>query len=237
MNYQKLKNKIISKWTKIRLAPIHVFCLHHVSACFNHSTMIEGDWMELKQFKQCIMNLQKSYTFISLVEAQEYLKNNFFRWRKYAVLTFDDGWESLKEILPWLIEQNIPVTLFLNPQYMDGKHYRNRVTERYLTRDEVQQFIANSNGLIKIGMHGIEHFDVSKMNTSDFKAYFCKSLVSTKAIDHESFIPFWAYTWGRHNVMTDEILKEKRIVPVYMDGMKNYIDANCIHRELLECYK
>ena len=49
---------------------------------------------------------------------------------------------------------------------------------------------------------------------------------------HSRYIPFHAYTYGDHNVTSDDILNQKSVVPVMIDGLKNYNDKRAIHREL-----
>lgn len=216
----------------MRLQPIQVFCLHHVCEHFDSESMHEGDWMALDEFKQKVMAMRQSgLRFISLREAHERLKNEDFRFKNYAVLTFDDGYASLREVLLWLKENGIPVTLFINPDYAAGRAYRESDKEQYLTMDE----LAELN--VEIGMHGLQHLDVTKMSEDEFREFVEQSYQQTSIINRQSFISFWAYTWGRHNAMTDRVLKEKGIIPVFIDGMKNYNDSTCIHRELLDNYK
>ena len=50
---------------------------------------------------------------------------------------------------------------------------------------------------------------------------------------HPNYIPFWAYTYGEHTDASDERLRAQYIVPVYIEGLKNYNEQNLIHRELL----
>ena len=111
----ELYHMIRRKWMKLRLQPIRIFCLHHVCEQFNSDVMYACDWMALDEFKQKINVLRnQGYQFISLTDAYEYLKKDWFRRKKYAVLTFDDGYKSLLEVLPWLEEQQIPFALFIN---------------------------------------------------------------------------------------------------------------------------
>lgn len=220
------------KWLHLRLRPIRVFCLHHVCEHFDAESMHEGDWMALDEFKQKVLAMQQSgVQFISLSDAHRIISNQqsaiSIRFQRYAVLTFDDGYASLKEVLPWLKEQNIPVTLFVNPDYAAGKAYRESLKEQYLTPEELAELD------VEIGMHGLQHLDVTKMNEDEFCEFVEQSYHQSSILNPQSFIPFWAYTWGRHNAMTDKVLKEKGIIPVYIDGVKNYNDASCIHRELL----
>ena len=222
-------HKVLRKLMKMRLQPIRMFCLHHVCEQFETDAMNAGDWMALDEFKQKINALRsQGYQFVSLTEAFEHLKKDWFRWDKYAVLTFDDGYKSLKEVLPWLEEQMIPVTLFINGKYLDGKSYRNRPTECYLSQDEL---FALSSPLIEIGSHGWEHKNALQMDTEEFRKHINMNIQLLK--NHPNYVPFHAYTWGRHTKETNNILKDFYIIPVYIDGMKNYNEINYIHREIL----
>ena len=226
---KELWHKIKRKWMKLRLQPIRVFCLHHVTKEFDPETMHECDWMQIDEFKNKVMSLQQSgVRFISLTEAHDKLQHDWLRRKKYAVITFDDGNASLKEILPWLEEQQIPTTLFINGQYLDGKSFRKNPKEQYLTKEEL---CALTSPLLEIGSHGWEHTDASQMPQVDFENSISRSvaLLST----HPRHIPFHAYTWGRHTSQTDEYLRNRQIIPVLVKGKKNYCHTKYIDRELL----
>ena len=224
-----LFKKVRNRWKKIRLQPIRVFCLHHVCEHFDADAMNAGDWMALGEFKRKINALQdQGYEFISLTKAYRHLQNDYIRRKKYVVLTFDDGYKSLKEVLPWLEEQQIPVTMFINGKYLDGKSYRNKPTECYLSQDEL---FALSSPLIEVGSHGWEHADASRMDAEQFAYQVNENVALLKT--HPCYIPFYAYTWGKHNAQTDNYLHSFQITPVYIDEMKNYNDSKVIHRELL----
>ena len=221
--------KLKRKWIKLRLQPIRVFCLHHVTEQFDSAIMNQGDWMALDEFKTNINHLRKdSVRFISLTDAYQLLKNDCIRIQKYAVLTFDDGYASLKEVLPWLEEQKIPVALFINGKYLDGMLYRKNPNEKYLTYEEL---FAMDSPLIEIGSHGYEHTDASVMSEDVFRLHIENNIKILSS--HPRYIPFHAYTWGRHTKDTDRILQSMNITPVYIDGMKNYNKPSIIHRELL----
>lgn len=214
---------------KFRLQPIHVFCLHHVCERFDAESMCLGDWMALSKFKHTIIALQKDgYTFISLTKAYQHLQNDFIRRKKYAVLTFDDGYKSLKEVLPWLERQNIPTTLFINGKYLDGTSYRETTKEQYLTYDEL--FALNSP-LIEIGHHGWEHTDATMMTEEELEESLQNDIEILSS--HPRYIPFWAYTWGHHTNVSDCYLKQKNIIPILINGGKNYKFKDYIDRELL----
>lgn len=228
----KLLDKIRRKLLHLRLQPIRVFCFHHVSKFFDESTMLRGDWLPTDVFKQKVNKLRKEgYVFISLPEACEKLKQDKFRFRKYAVLTADDGWASLRNILPWLNEQQIPITLFLNPAYLDGKHYREKKTEQYLTWDEVEK-LASKYPLVTIGSHGWEHIEAKEQTP---EVFVDKVDLSVKELcTLSNYIPFFAYPYGRNQKWSDKVIEEKGLIPVYVNGLKNYIDNHSINRELLK---
>lgn len=222
--------KLQRKWMKLRLQPIRVFCLHHVCEQFDSDAMYACDWMALDEFKQKIIALRRQgYQFISLTDAYEYLKKDWFRQKKYAVLTFDDGYKSLKDVLPWLEEQNIPATLFINGKYLDGMSYRITDKEEYLTYNEL---FALDSPLIEIGHHGWEHTKATEMS----KTEFIDSIENNKELlsKHSRYIPFWAYTWGVNNEITNQILIENCITPVFINGDENYNNTKFINREPLE---
>ena len=221
--------KIQCKLIKFRLQAIRVFCLHHVCEQFDVESMYPCDWMELSIFKSKIIDLQKQgYEFVSLSEAHKHLKNDFVRIKKYAVLTFDDGYKTLLEVLPWLEEQNIPATLFINGKYIDGKSYRETPEEKYLTYDELFALISP---LIEIGHHGWEHKSVDKMSEAERIESMQKNIEILSS--HPRYIPFWAYTYGKHSNESDMIITQNNLVPVLVAGNRNYQWMGYIDRELL----
>lgn len=233
----KIIDKIIKKITKLRLQPIHIYDLHHVCKKFDDECMNLCDWMPIDEFQNKVLTMRQSgIEFISLSDAYHHICNDWFRRKKYAVITFDDGYASLKEILPWLQEHNIPVTLFINPDYAAGKAYRKTPKEKYLTIEELSElahtpYTVQHTPMVEIGMHGLQHIDVSQMNEQKFINYAKSSITETSKLN--GYIPFWAYTWGRHSVISDKILADLQIPIVLVDGMINYSNRLCLHRELL----
>ena len=164
MSLGDLIKKICRRIRRVFVKPIRVFCFHQVSDVFEPETMWECDWTQTEVFKKKILTLKKKYTFVSLTEAYNHISNDKIRLKNYAALTADDGWASVKNIIPWLAEQGIPLTLFLNPLYLDGEHYQSRETERLLTCEEVTSLTKMNPHIISIASHGWEHKDCSKMD-------------------------------------------------------------------------
>lgn len=225
----KLISKIRTVLTKVFFQPIRVFCFHHVCEKYDEESMYLCDWMSINDFKQQIDNLRdKGYQFISLTDAYNHLKKDLFRRKKYAVITFDDGFKSLLEIIPWMISEKVPITLFINGKYLDGVSYRENINEQYI---DLETLFSLKDSLIEIGHHGWEHIPVTKMEESEFIDSITKNikLIST----HPRYVPFWAYTYGNHNERYDDILYQENLVIVLMDGQKNYNNKKSIHRELI----
>lgn len=222
-------NKLKRRWMKLRLQPIQVYCQHHVCTTFEADSMIACDWTDIAEFKTKIQAMRKEgVEFISLTEAYRHICEDLVRCKKYAVITFDDGYASLKEILPWLEEQHIPATLFINGKYLDGKSYRKNLKERYLKKEELW---ALTSPLIEIGSHGWEHVEATGMTLEDFKASEEKNAAILSK--HPRYVPFYAYTYGKHSAEEDVYLLSIGKVPVLIDGVDNYNDTLNIHRILL----
>lgn len=245
----ELVNKIQRRLRKLRLRPIRVYCLHHVCAVYDPLTMWECDWMEMEEFKTKVQAMRNDgVEFISLPEAYTKLTHDKFRKAKYAVLTFDDGYKSIFNVLPWLEEQEIPITLFVNTKYLDGKSWsaineeqarrakpdvdmlRDVCPNLYLSEEELRRVASMPN--VTIGMHGHEHLDATWQTIEEFEANVTKCKEALRDVPHT--IPYFAYTWGRHNEITDRTLYKMRLMPVLISGTKNFNNENYIDRELIQ---
>lgn len=226
---KKLLNKAYRRIIRLFYQPIRVFCFHHVCEEYDENSMYLCDWMSICEFKDKINSLRNDgYKFISLTSAHAHLRWDFYRIQKYAVITFDDGYKSLLEIIPWLLEEKIPFVLFINGKYLDGVSYRENVQEKYLDYNTLYNL---NDSLIEIGHHGWEHIPVKNMEESEFVESITKNISIISS--HSRYIPFWAYTYGNHNACTDVILKVNNMNIVLMDDQKNYKDKEFIHRELI----
>lgn len=241
MTLSTFLHKLNNRWTKLRFQPIRVFCIHQVSDEFDADSMWPCDWIQTDVFKQKVLELQKQYTFISLPEAQERLRKDRFRHKKYAVMTADDGFSSMREIVPWLVGQGIPITLFINPIVWDGKtigqnlqslpivNRKNGVDGLYLTLVDLKAM--TTSPLVTIGYHGYEHIDENKETHEAFVANYekCKNAMT----ELQNVIPFYAHTYGHTTKENDVYLLKQGITPIYVNGGKNYNQSLFLDRELL----
>ena len=236
---------------KMRLQPIRVLCFHHVSEEFDPTTMWEEDWIQLSTLKQMLLQLRnEGHEFISLQEAHEKLKRDWFRRKKYAVLTADDGYKSVLNIIPWLTNENIPLTIFINTHYLDGmswsasndklvqilkKNKEWNVGEKlniYLSNEDLNQLSHYS--LVTFGMHGHEHTDFMHHTEDEFVQDIttCQEVLSAYA----HYISYFAYPWGHHNAKLDTQLKKRSIVPVLINRALNYNNTDFINRIAVEAH-
>lgn len=232
MQINELLHRIQRRLLKLRLQPIRVFCFHQVSEHFDASTMWECDWTQIDQFKQNILHLKERYEFISLTEATDKLKHDIFRRKKIAVLTADDGWASLMNIIPWLAEQKIPITLFVNPAYLLGEEIREKGMDKLLTESELRDIYVTNLPYISIASHGWNHQLAIEQSAQEFASNVekCKCYLSYI----EGNIPYFAYPCGKRKSGQDELLKKNGVIPVYCDGQKNYYFEGGIHREPID---
>ena len=227
------------------MQPIRVFCFHQTSESFDPRVYAEPDWIALQELKQKLLSMkQEGYAFISLSEAYRHICKDKLRFKKYAMLTCDDGLRCQAALIPWLEENHIPMTMFVNISTLDGKTCGEQIVEYYgiqtkeqeaqlahilyMTKEELSQL---DSPIIEIGLHGYDHSDVTTLSSKEFLRGVNESISALQT--HTRFVPFYAYAYGRHTNQTDELLRQLNIVPVYIDGQKNDNDASCIHRELI----
>ena len=234
-----------------RLKPISVFLFHHVSEVRNPLISATCDWTQTEQFKKNICLLKKEFSFVSLDEAWRRLHHDRFRFRKFAVLTADDGYRSLLDILPWLEQEGVPITIFVNTKYLDKKSWgevNEEVAREYKPDVDMlsevcpdlfmskEELFGLDSPVVSVGLHGHEHLDATNRSEEEFH----KDVEKAKSIlfSHPRYVPFYAYAWGHHNVKTDRIVREMDLVPVLVNDMKNdnntgYINRICIDGKML----
>lgn len=97
---------------------------------------------------------ENGYSVISLQDAVHHLNDRGYRRKKFAVLTFDDGFlDFYDEAFPILKRYGFPSTVFLPAGFMDGPKtvFKNR---RCLTWGQVREL---SNHGVDFGSHTMTH--------------------------------------------------------------------------------
>lgn len=245
-SFAKIKSKILCRWYKMIYQPIRVFVFHHISEERDILVCQEQDWTQLNQFKRNIEYLSQDHTFISLAEACEKLQHDRLRCRKYAVLTTDDGLASVLNVLPWLEEKKIPLTLFINTRYMDRDKLKpihldwlnklapdadiKAIAKRmYLSKEQIFDL---SSPYIEIGMHGHEHLDARTITEAEFEQNI--EQCEQQLCNHPRYVSAYAYPWGQSSEASMRYLQLNEITPIVVRGGGNYVWNGMIDRECID---
>lgn len=227
---------------RLRYKPIRIFVFHQVSEVRDPLICQEEDWTQLEQFKHNIEHLIAECTFISLSEAYDKLQHDRYRLRKYAVLTTDDGLASVMNVIPWLEEKKIPLTLFINTRYMecdklkpihqkwlhelepdaDGKEIAKRM---YLSKEQIWSL---KSPYIEIGLHGHEHLDARAVAEEEFETNV--ELCVNQLCSHPRYFAAYAYPWGIGTAKSRKYLINKGIVPIMVDDYVNCVWKGSLSR-------
>lgn len=231
MCFSAIVSKISRRLERLWWSPVEVMVFHAVSDEFDERRNKRVDWSQTEEFKSHIRSLKERYTFVSLEEADRRLRQWRSRRERLAVLTCDDGYASVLGVLPFLEEERVPVTLFINPKYLDGVSRRKGYAEepQYMTREELW---ALTSEWVTVGMHGYEHDDASQQSESEFEESVEKCMAVLQS--HPRYIPYFAYTWGRYTDATQRLLWKKDIVPLGVEGESNYHYCGIIDRRPMD---
>lgn len=127
--FSKIKNRLL----KLFYQPIIVLTFHQVSKQMDDRYEIKEDWNSIENFKSTINYLSKKYKFISLEDVYTKLNSWVPRFRRYAAITFDDAYMSILNVTEYLLQKEIPFTIFVNSAYLDGSSYSPENVVRYIS--------------------------------------------------------------------------------------------------------
>lgn len=125
--------KVFNKLVKFFYQPIVVLTFHQVSELMDDRYEIKEDWNSIENFKSTIDYLSCKYKFISLENVNAKLCSKFPRFRRYAAITFDDAYLSILNVTGYLLQKEIPFTIFVNSAYLDGRSYSPENVVRYIS--------------------------------------------------------------------------------------------------------
>ena len=114
----QIVSKIARKVSRELYKPLKVYFFHQVSSRFIEGKDKESIFSSLDQFEKDIHFLMQRYHLVSLPEAKELFQQKKWRGKRYAVITFDDGYTNILEALELLKALNIPATVFVNSKYV-----------------------------------------------------------------------------------------------------------------------
>lgn len=135
-----------------------ILCYHSFSRSkFRYS-------VDPQTFERQILKLSKYAEFIKLddIHASSLVK----RKKSKIILTIDDGYQSVKNILPITRKYNIPVTLFVLSNPSKANRYELETRENLLTIDDIN--LLRDEGW-QIGCHSATHPNLTTLNDTQLE--------------------------------------------------------------------
>jgi peptidoglycan/xylan/chitin deacetylase (PgdA/CDA1 family) len=138
------------------------------------------------------------YNVIALKEAIPYLEKKKKIPPKTIVLTFDDGfYNNYTYAYPLLRKYNMPATIFIVTGWLE--------TPGYLGWGEVKEM--SDSGIITIGSHTINHFELIKLNSDDLE----REIKESKSILENRLgkrVDLFCYPKGEFNKKVHDAVKD-----------------------------
>ncbi len=163
------------------------------------------------------------YTFLTVSEVGDALRNNRGLPQKSVVLTFDDGhWDTETVILPILKKYNIRVTAYIVPGFI-GK-------SDFLSDKQLQELIESR--LVEIGAHTVHHIHLKGKLTAVAKY----EIEESKAMLEKNYnvrVVSFAYPDGAFDEQAIEIVKNAGFttaVSTVPGNMQNYANRAFLFR-------
>lgn len=140
-------NKVLLAFNRVA----RVFCFHGIDFLTNSD--VEGESLPVKLFCEEIDYINKNFEIICIEEFDHRLKGLCLSGKE-AVLTFDDGYESMIRVVdPILRAKGLPYTIFVSTNYITSGELYPTTYNRLLTRTGV----VNNIQLPSIGFeHSLE---------------------------------------------------------------------------------
>ena len=154
----------------------------------------------LGSFLQQLRWLQRfGLQFIALRKLQAWLSAGEKIPKRAAVLTFDDGYESIREhVFPYLQKENIPFTIFVIAGFMGRQSnfyaHKETVLRRHLDTEALKELIQSK--AVEIGSHGYHHLNLTQIDGDKL----WHEIRGSKELLEDSLninVPYFAYPYGR----------------------------------------
>lgn len=122
MRLSRVKRILRGGVEQLRSGPrLLVFNFHQVSKEFHPEKQARGTWTALVSFEAFLDEVKSRYEVLPLLDGIQKLKRNELVSNSVAI-TFDDGDESVRNVIPVLSSREMPATFFLNTE-MVGPGY------------------------------------------------------------------------------------------------------------------
>ena len=221
-----LRNRKLTK-----TVPIFVVFYHRIADTH------PNPWsMDIGSFKEQILWMKDRFDMISMDEVQRRIKSGVNE-RPAISITFDDGYaENCEFALPFLIEQQVPVTYFVTTEHTTKQipfpHDIKRGEE--LPVNTIESLRALANAGIEIGAHTRTHPDMGTL--SDPAQIFDEIITSTREMESllDIDIRHFAFPFGQFtnlNIDVFHLLKQHGFASVSSayGGWNEVVDGDSFH--------
>lgn len=151
----------------------------------------------------CLLNTKEFYTvfdssFQKFISLQQLLESSPTDYKGALAVTFDDGLEDIYTIAyPFLVNHQIPFTLFIVTDFLD--------TDGYITSAQLKEMAANP--LITVGAHGVTHDILPGMTTQEKQAEISHSKKRLEDLLHKE-ISYFAYSHGQFDKECEKLVRK-----------------------------
>jgi len=178
-------------------------------------------YKNIKQFISDLDCLLTEFTPISIHDLKDYINKNEKLPKKAFLLTFDDGFKEMYDIVaPILLEKSVPATFFINSDFLDNKnlcyqHKASILVEQIKKNDHNRKSLKKVREILednKIAVTEIEsnilsitYFqknildDIARILGVDFKDYLNKQLPYLTSGQVKELIKY-GFTIGAHSI-------------------------------------
>jgi len=169
----------------------------------------DGPWsVSEKEFEQQMLFLATNSQVVSLKQ----LINNELETGLQVAITFDDGYESVYDLaLPIMEKHGITATVYLNTGMIDESRNNDSIPEqghyqgeKFMTWPQVRKLVEKK---WNIGSHGVQHYDLTKMDVADVNHELKQSKQDIEQKLKISCTDF-SYTWGHYNTEVKNLVAE-----------------------------
>ena len=156
-----------------------IFCLHDVDGRGKYS-------LTSSELNRVLSILSSKFTLISLKDWFEIIKRHERHSYKIAILTFDDGYHSLRDkVIPLLKKYRAGATFFVYP-------------DRHRDSSDFYTFLRQLPDEIEIGSHSMSHSDldyVKDYSEPELRKFFKETYVSKRKLEYLVKKPVISFAW------------------------------------------
>jgi len=185
---------------EIQSLEIPIITYHYIEIVKDQSDLIRKSLaISPADLKKEILELKnQGYRFIFVKDIPDLLNQKPLPSGKFVALTFDDGYRDFyTDAFPVIKEASIKVTVFVISSFINYKNY--------MTEEQIKNIL--ESGLVEIGAHSMNHYDLTSANQELLQAQIQGSKNSLEQKFGIKVLSF-AYPYGQFNDQTASMVKK-----------------------------